>query len=421
VILLIFVLVFAELALLATYVSVRRREKSGPRWWLHEVVLLAQTLYWIGAATLVVTDATDQMMRFVLIACMAQLSATAGGIAAISGHFMPAEAGALSDVERWLAYVCALVSGAACLTFVLAVVLNQDLGPILLGVIAGDEEFVAYRMIMSTGRAIYLAPGYVKQFRDVLLPGAFLVLMIGTRNTPRLLMAFMWILGFIAAVLSGERSVLMIHVFVLGVGLVLKQGRSERARRGIVIVTVALGVAAFVGFTILLGRTTIGATFFGAIGEAFWGLFERVSLVVPTENAESFAVWGAVAPTWGKSWASELLGILPGVQTSFSNDLHTVLGGSPLGNSTLGLAADTFLAWGIVGVLVVPFTYMVLLARLDRFLLSSSLLSARIARIIFAPLTVQWFSPFLFILNGGMVLMVSALIARRFPARDATN
>jgi hypothetical protein len=403
----------AELALLLAYVSLRRRTKWGPPFWIHEALLIGQALSWSGAVTLLALDPTAAVMRFVLFSCVAQISFTTGCILAISRpRTATGTSQVLTEGEVRSAYLLALGAAAVCLLFVVVILLNEDLGPILLSVITGDEDFISYRLIMSTGRAVYLAPGYVKQFRDVMLPVGFLVLIIGKAGVSRLLLAALWVVGFAAAILSGERSVLMIHVYVLGVGLVFKQGRSAATRRTIMIATMAIGASAFVGFTFLLGRTTIGASIFQVFGEALWGLFSRVALVVPSENAAGFPFWEPLVPTWGTSWFAELAGILPGVQNSFSNDLHALLGGSPLGNSTLGLAPDVYFAYGMVGAAVIPLLYAVILARIDWFLVDSPYLSARIARLAFMPLTLAWYSPFLFILNGGLVLCIFALASR---------
>jgi hypothetical protein len=176
--------------------------------------------------------------------------------------------------------------------------------------------------------------------------------------------------------------------------------------------TAGVGIAAFVGATIVLGRTTAGASPITAVFESVWGLVDRMVLTVPRENAAGFPVWSLIAPTWGKSWLADLIGIIPGAQESLSNELHALLGGSPLGNSTLGLSADVYLAWGMVGVVIIPFAYALLLSTFDRMLLKSSSALARTFRFSCIPLTFSWYSPFLFILNGGVVLMAVAYYAK---------
>ena len=399
-------LAIVEILLLLAYLRIRRAESTGPRWWLHEVLLGWQVLYWIGALALLASSPGDATTAFVTIVSLAQVSFTAGCLLAVARPLVvPTAAEVLTKPERRVAIVVGVIAGAVCLAFVVAVVRNQALGPILAGVVTGDQSFLSYRLIMSTGAAAYFAPGYVKQFRDVLLLGALLVLVLKNRRPPWLLITLGSAIGFAAAVLSGERSVLMIFLYTMGLAALLRPGRSIHLRRSAAVVTGMVALAAFVTATYLLGRTTVDASPVRVVGESLWGLVDRVVLTVPRENADGFGVWSTVAPTWGRSWASDLIGILPGAQASLSNDLHEFLGGGPLGNSVLGLAADVYLAWGVVGVAAVPFAFAVSLASLDRVLLLSRSALTRTFRLTILPLTFAWYSPFLFVLNGGVVLL----------------
>jgi hypothetical protein len=269
---------------------------------------------------------------------------------------------------------------------------------------------------------VYLAPGYVKQFRDILLLGSLLFLSSNSPRVPVASLASLLSVGFVAAVLSGERAVLMVFFFALGAMVILRPHRSAQSRRFIGLSAAAVIVAAFVAATYLLGRTTVDATFVEIIGESISGLIDRVVLTVPRENAEGYGFWSAIAPTWGASWFEDLLGILPGVQSSLGNEIHAFLGGSPLGNSALGLSSDLYLNWGLIGVALLPAAMAVALARFDEFLLDGASGLLRAVRIVILPLTFAWYSPFLFLLNGGAVLVMFGVWKRlRQPHASAAH
>jgi hypothetical protein len=318
----------------------------------------------------------------------------------------------MSSTEQSIALGVAAVAACICLIFVYTVIYNEQLALMLASVITGEGEFLDYRLTMSTGGAVYLAPGYVKQFRDVLLPAAILTFAVFASTPKRWVVLALGVIGTAAALLSGERSVLMIYVFTFGAVFYLRPGRSTRTRWLVPTIVACAVFAAFIGSTMLLGRADADSSVASLLATSAGSLFDRVVLTVPRENALGMSVWGPMSPTWGRTWLADLAGILPGVQTGLSNELHELLGGGPSGSAPLGLPADIYLAWGIGGVAIVPFLFSLMIQAVDELLLASNLALLRVLRITIVPLTFNWFSPFLFILNGGVVLIAAAIAAR---------
>lgn len=407
--------------LLAVYVAQRVLSTPRPPWRLYEVLLGWQSLFFLGCCGLLVAAPDAPTLEFIVIGLVGQLSLTTGVLIASALPVAVAPlAPELSAWERRIAYSTMVAAGIVCAAFTFAVLRNEELGLILAGVVTGDEKFLDYRLMMTQGEAIYLAPGYVKQFRDVLLPASLLTLMAFTATPIWWLVLPMWAVGAVAAVLSGERSVIMISLFVLGAGLVLRPGISAAARRTVIALAGALVFAAFIGSTVLLGRATEDASTVAILVESAEGLFDRAALTVPRENSLGFPMWGALAPTNGRSWLGALSGILPQSQRGLDNELHELLGGGAAGNAPLGLSPDAYLAFGMLGVMLAPLLFVMMLAYADRLLLERPVAIARALRIMLVPLSFGWYSPFLFILNGGVVLLFGAFaLGLMVPTREA--
>lgn len=400
------------LVMIALYVFVRHRTREDS-WRLFEALLAWQTLYFIGAASQLVLSPGDATGRFVSMVATAYLALTTTAIILRSSvRLAPAAPPPLEGRESALVWSAAGIAALVCLVFIVAILRNEQLLLILAGVVTGDAQFLDFRTTMYSGAAVYLAPGYVKQFRDVLLP-AGLIAVIGFQLRP------FWpgvvalaLLGFGAALLSGERFALMIYVLTIGVAFAIRPStRAIALRAGVPVFALAL-FGAFVGFTVLLGRAEQDASFFSLIADAGIALFDRLVLTLPRENAGGFAVWSPLAPSWGANWTSAIAGILPGSQTGLDQELHEVLGGSALGTSPLGLAPDAFLAWGILGLAIWPPLFCLLLDGADRLLVRAGRASGQALRVALVPLSFGWYSPFLFILNGGVVLIAVAVALR---------
>jgi hypothetical protein len=412
-------LALVNAAALIGFVIARARVPLS-EWRLHEVLLLWQTLYWMGGVGVAITDPVPSNLLFGLLVSLAELSAVTAallGVAARRADAGPSGATVLRPIEKWGAVGLGGVSALVCAAFTISVLRDESLALILAGVITGEGSFLEYRLTMYSGEATYLAPGYVKQFRDVLLPVAIVSLAAFERGPARWLVPVFAAAGAVASVLSGERFVIMVYVFTLGLAFALRPRASQRAKWVAPVLAGGGVFAAFVGATILLGRAEADQGPLGVLLGAAGALFDRVVMAVPRENAAGFSLWGPLAPTWGATWLADLSGVLPGVQAGLDHEIHDLLGGGSQGSSPLGMPADLYLAWGAIGVAALPLLYSLALQALDGALRGSSLAVARSLRFVLVPLTFAWYSPFLFILNGGVVLCAGAVLALLLPRR----
>jgi hypothetical protein len=137
-------------------------------------------------------------------------------------------------------------------------------------------------------------------------------------------------------------------------------------------------------------------------------LAHRAIIAVPRENTISYSIWATGSPAMGAGWITDLSGLRPGSQNQLSNELSAANSGGSLGNSPLGLATDIYYNWGWPGVAVVPLFYALVFILLDLVLVGSGsplLFAAKIFLFFSVPLM---YSPFMFVLYGGAVVIALA-------------
>ena len=398
-----------------------RMRKVGP--FLPDSFLFGVGLYTAGALLISQSHAGPHSLDLALMSMSALVAALLGALSFVlvcrhhyagvdfRTQFARVDSG---PVECATVKALLVVSGLVCLIFVYVVLSNSIIAALLsIASLSGEANLLEARKAITAGSEGYLAPGYVKQFRDIIIPIALIAMML-TTTAPRRRPA-VWF-GFIAAMMamliSGQRLVFVVFFLALILGSYyareiagLRPGASQSARRSPWL-AVLLMLALYGALTVLLGRANPDLSLSELIAEIFVNLFDRVLFAAPRENLLTFEVWQALGPTGGQSWFADLAAVLPGVDESLSNLLHSATGGSLLGNSPLGLPPDVWLAWGWPGVVVVPFLFAFAVGLLDMLLLSnrSALFFAmKIYLFIVLPIC---YSPYLFVLYGGAVALI---------------
>lgn len=315
--------------------------------------------------------------------------------------------------------LCALVM----LLFVVMVFRNDTVGALLsIASITGDGTLTAARKMITNGTEGYFAPGYIKQFRDILPPillSAFMLqigLRMWTRGERTVFFSFFALTCF-ADLVSGQRGVLFILFLTVSITkfFIIRSGRFSFPKRpqrySHVIIPILVLIVVFGGMSVLLGRVQNDAEFgFSTLGYVFTNLFDRILLATVMENTNAFSVWSTEIGRGGAYWLEEIGKVLPGNQgQSLSNELARANGGSVEGNSPLGLPADLWFTWGWAGILVVPALYAISVGIIDiglHKLRGPLTIAARIYLMILLPFIV---SPYGFILYGGIVVLVLML------------
>jgi len=415
-------LIGSVLVLIWCYLSIKPAMRQvGP--FLPDSYLFGIGLYTVGAILVFLTHPGPDSIEIAAISLVAMTSALLGAVLFVfmcGSFYKPVDfhrqfSGTDSgQIEQFSIKAMLLLSGIVCIAFVYAVFSNSIIGALLsIASLAGDSTLLDARKAITAGSAGYLAPGYVKQFRDIIIPIAIMATMVitpGFRRSPVVWFGFGT--AIIAMLVSGQRLVFVIFFVALLLASYYtsqfagRRRRVDAGRRRVPWLAIVLLLVAYGLLTVLLGRVNPDLSPFGLIAEISVNLFDRILLAAPQENLLTFEVWQNIGPTYGESWLADLGGILPGVRESLSNILHSATGGSIHGNSPLGLPADVWLAWGWAGLILIPFLYAFAIGLLDMLLLanrSAIFFAVKIYLFVILPIC---YSPYLFILYGGAVALI---------------
>lgn len=407
-------------------------KQAGP--FLVDTYLIGIALYAFGAVGVMWT--IPQLVHAEIVATMGFVALVSGlgGAIAFSLLFGPAYRG--MDYVRFHAAnrkiskeepairAFVLFSCLACAFFTYSLFSSQLFSQLLtFENITKNASLSTARNVMTAGTAGYMFPGYVKQFRDILLPMAlFSMAVLYDRPTRSVLFWAGIAMAVVAMLLSGQRGSILLLFVCLGASRYyanrMIHGSGYKPNIGRYVILVGILLTVWIGLSIALGRIdTDSKTSSGnAVVDSFGGVADRLAMALPRENAASFQIWGYAGRDDGLSWQAEL-GSIFGTQNDpmkrnylkLSNYMMKETGGSTLGNSPLGLPADVWLNWGWRGLYIVPLMYALLFGFLDMLLLSERSTVFFGIKVFLAVALPSCISPYTFILYGGAVTL--ALVA----------
>lgn len=332
------------------------------------------------------------------------------------------------EKDTWLVLSMAVISIAAIAYFLYSIFSSPIISTFLtFDNIIKYSTLAFARNAVASGSAGYFAPGFIKQFRDVLLPISASALALTTRRPLRSVALWLLVSGTtFAMIVNGQRSTVLILIAVVALALYFARSirsgdKTARLNKGWLLWTGCLILLFWMLITAALGRSTDHTRLFDIPIQAIGTLFDRAVLTLPRENAATYGFWSRIGPTHGNYWAASLGSIFgPGAPTDtalkhLSNNLSAALGYGYLGDSPLGLPPDVWINWGWFGLIVVPFIYAVAFGVFDLLLLSESsaaIFATKVFLFMSIPLSV---SPYTFILYGGVdciALAISIKLAR---------
>lgn len=435
-------------AMLALYVASRPGiRRSGI--YLPDFVVLGLSTYTLGAATLWSEGSLYYAGEVLVLAAFAQLSACAGFVigATMLQHRYPYDYSQkslaeyrLAKGEEGLIYAGLVVCGLVCSAFSLQVLGNQGIAALLprfTDFDSGSGDLLQARKAITNATEGYLAPGFVKQFRDLIAPVLLAAIVLIALRKRISGIKFIVAIGsalavFVAMLLTGVRS----NIFLLFLTLFLafwfvqrirrpSTQTKSRQRRGSSrrsIVFIGLALVTYGALTILLGRIDADNPGIDLVFSLFGNLFDRIVLAVPRENALSYEFWSSLQGTTGEFWRADLVGALPGNQgMTLANLIHAYLGGSIEGNSVLGMPADVWVNWGWGGLVVLPAIYAVFISAFDSGLTRMRSPLAFGVKVMLAVALVKIYSPFGFLLYGGAVAIIVFFGAKFLHGRKARS
>lgn len=234
----------------------------------------------------------------------------------------------------------------------------------------GSADIAGLRLDAYSGER-YLYPGYVNQFKNVLLPALIVVIFthwVKTRRTRPVLMAALTALALFGLLGTGQRGAFIQFAIAAGVYLYLFNG--NRFPKG----ALRLGVACITLFglaTFALGRSNAGLDSSASpISRAVAAFKEIPSRIIYDQQYSAIAGFRYIYDRpieWGEEWLQGLLGLLPGRGGSdLSNQIFATLYGSDRGTSPPSIWGSIYHNFGITGVAVFPAVLALILVSISR-------------------------------------------------------
>jgi len=313
-----------------------------------------------------------------------------------------------------------LLCGSVMVVFILSVFRNDSIGALLsIASITGDNSLTAARKMITSGSEGYFAPGYIKQFRDILpaiLLSAFMLQkgLQKWKSSEKLIFFSFMLIALSANLVAGQRGVLFILFVTLAISkfFCIKSGRALGINSdqgyGLVVLPILILFFIFGAMSLLLGRVQneSGSNFI-VLYDVVANMVERIFLASVVENTNAFYMWDTDLGRGGAYWLEELGKVLPGSQgQGLSNYLAQANGASSEGNSPLGLPADLWFTWGWLGLIFFPAVYALGVGVIDLLLHRFNGPLAFGSRIYFMIILPFIFSPYGFVLYGGVVVVI---------------
>lgn len=227
-------------------------------------------------------------------------------------------------------------------------------------IFSGDgiyEAWDARRLQMYAG-AEYFAPGYVNQFKNILLPlicGYFICTGILLRQRKRTYWGILLaVFSFVFITGTGQRGPLvfalaMIFIFVMNT---FKIGRGKMS-----IFIFAIAISGFAILTLLLGRSINEVSDTTDIFRLIWSFPERIFFDNQYCGIVGFNYIHTLPTSWGREWLDSLVSVLPNVRIhdTIASRIHAIIWGSDQGTAPLTLVGELWYNFHLFGVTIVAF------------------------------------------------------------------
>lgn len=390
-----------------------RRVSGRPALYLPDALVLATGSHTIGALFLLAKNETVAT-QFIASAAFLSFTAVATFTLLILALTRPHKPHRNSTYfKSGTIYSAALVLVTLSNLGILAILmLNPAIGALIIASFTAtdDTNLLAVRKAITASTEGYMSPGLIKLIRDIISPIVLVSFVLSRPKASRSILFWLATICTLASILvGGQRFPMLLILVALVLGFIGRRGiEGQKFKLGLGEILKYGGGILFLFYLMsaLLGRTEERAS---ALEAAWWSLNSlvvRIFSIVPHEAEKTFAFWSKVGPTWGQSWLSDLAILLPGAATSsLSSQLHEAGGGSAQGNAPLFFAIDSWLAFGWFGIPIACLLFLIMLHMIDTTLWtyrSPGNDSARIVLYLNVPLM---YSPFLFLLYGGLIVL----------------
>ena len=282
---------------------------------------------------------------------------------------------------------------------------------------SGSADLIADARLSYYATGSYTYAGYANQFKNILLPMTFILLLISApRNWRRFALVPVVIAIFLATTGTGQRAPLLFA----GISLLIFFSfyyRYNVNTKTLFVFAIAIQGFGFMSF--LQGRITEFS-----ILHSFLELFQRQFLVNQTANLETY--WYVVerGHRFGMDWIQDVLSLAPSIKPdNLPRELFGILWGSyDRGNSPPSLVTTLYFNFSIPGLLILPIILAYAVKAVDAQLHSKQ--SSKTKVMIFAFILMSlasWTSgSVLTPLNGGLLTCLFYLFLMRLKLRFRT-
>lgn len=243
------------------------------------------------------------------------------------------------------------------------------------GMFTGTTYDVRTLRLDSYAGSRYLFPGYVNQFKNVILPSLSVVAIHYAFSERK---GYRWILTALLAPMSlvgilgtGQRGAFIQFIVALLVFTYYANPRKFRRRALIAVVAMAPVLALA---TLILGRSSAAlAPGSGIVNQAsvLWNELARRIFVDNQQTGIAGFEYTRTAPIqWGTEWGGSLLDLLPGVTNptqTLSSQVFRYLYGDSRGTAPPSMWGSVYYNFGWLGIVVGPMLLAVLYRKLTLF------------------------------------------------------
>ena len=284
----------------------------------------------------------------------------------------------------------------------------------------GEWALLDVRKQIAGGERGYMWPGVIKQIRDIITPAVMAYCILFLRGRTRLYFLFPLVtVSTLAIFVGGQRFPIVVLMLVVSTSYLLV-GQNKILN---IFTITNTSIAILVLLVLLALNSALGRGDFstGGLLSMVINIIDRVFLTVPWENYKVAEFFENANFEMFSIWKSELLSIIPGNRFTLSNEMHSYMGGSAQGNSTLGGAMSGYYNAGYAGVAVYVLLMLGLLSLINAFVertKSRLLYSLRIVLFFLIPM---WYSFFQMFLNGMLVFIFFSLMVILYKLSISTT
>jgi oligosaccharide repeat unit polymerase len=277
------------------------------------------------------------------------------------------------------------------------------------------EDYTTSRLATYSGDKYYF-PGYVNQFKNVMLPLCFSVLLAWAWYSKSKIKSWsLFFFGFpfllYALLGTGQRAFLVYAYFAsfLGISILTKIPKKIKYFIGLIALSI-FSVFTFYYKSLDLSSPSIYYS-------VFIEIFKRIFFYQQEGGLIGFNYIYNLEITWFKEWFQGLVGILPGIQGSdIDHRIHAIMYGSHRGTVPLSFVGSSYHNGGILNVISISFivgwVYSLIYHRLlcgSRYISRCFLYGALFFYLSILPLG----SP-ISMINNGVVTLLILLFLRKF-------